>query len=150
MKNKLIETVALILGLLTTLAGVLALPQVAMLPAEWQPYVALALALVVVGKNGAYVILDWHDDGKLNKSYKVGLFLLAGFCLLSLPSCEALAKKTGMSPVDLFRITSGAAVRLQNEAERLKAEIKAAKEAEAERLAELEVTAAKNPQDVQP
>lgn len=90
MKNKTIEILALIFGLLTTVAGVLTLPQVALLPKEWQPFVGLALALVVVGKNGAYVILDFCDDGQLNKSYKipdgVKVALLCGL-LLGLTSC---------------------------------------------------------------
>jgi len=85
MKNRFIEIVALILGALTALAGVLSLPAVAMLPASWQPYVALAIALVVVGKNGAYVILDFFDNGKLDQSYKVakkiGMTCLSGLCL---------------------------------------------------------------------
>lgn len=76
--------------------------------------------------------------------------LIASLCLMSLTSCAAIAKKTGMSAVDLFSITSGAAVRLQAEAERLKAEIKAAQDAENARLAALEVTAAKQPVNVQP
>lgn len=91
MKNKAIEIAALILGLLTTVAGVLTLPQVALLPQEWQPFVALSLALVVVGKNAAYVVLDFCDDGQLNKSYKLppGLhaLLLCGLLLITLPSC---------------------------------------------------------------
>lgn len=88
MKNRIIETVALIFGLLTTVAGVLTLPQVALLPESLQPYVGLALALVVVGKNASYVILDFSDDGKLNKSWRhgAGLLLVSGL-LLGLTSC---------------------------------------------------------------
>jgi acyl transferase domain-containing protein len=65
----------------------------------------------------------------------------------TLTSCEALAKKTGMSSSDLLVITAGAATRLQAEADRLKAEIEAAKARESERLA---ITAAKQPINVQP
>ena len=88
MKNRLIEIVAFILGVLTALTGALTLPAVAMLPASWQPYVGLALALVVVGKNGAYVVLDFCDNGLLDNSYKAGsklklpLILLAGLGLM--------------------------------------------------------------------
>ena len=78
------------------------------------------------------------------------LLLTAVLTSITLTSCEAIAKKTGMSPVDLFSITSSAALRMQAEAERLKAEIKAAQEAENARLAALETTAAKNPVNVQP
>jgi hypothetical protein len=81
---------------------------------------------------------------------RIALLAVAITSLAALPSCEALAKKTGMSPVDLFSITSSAALRLQAEAERIKAEIKAAQEAENARLAALEVTAAKQPVNVQP
>lgn len=76
--------------------------------------------------------------------------LLAALASLTLTGCGAIAKKTGMSPVSLLSITSGAAVRLQAEAERLKAEIKAAQDAENARLAAIELTAAKNPVNVQP
>lgn len=89
MKNRIIEIIAFVFGLLTTVAGVLTLPQVALLPESLQPYIGLALALVIVGKNGFYVILDFSDDGKLNKSYRggpVGLLLIGGL-LLSLTSC---------------------------------------------------------------
>jgi acyl transferase domain-containing protein len=65
----------------------------------------------------------------------------------ALTSCEAIAKKTGMSSSDLLVITAGAATRLQAEADRLKAEIEAAKARESERLA---ITAAKQPINVQP
>lgn len=68
----------------------------------------------------------------------------------ALSSCDVLAKKTGMSSADLFGITAGAAMRLQAEADRLKAEIKAARDAENARLAALDTTAAKNPVNVQP
>lgn len=90
MKNRTIEILAFLFGLLTTIAGILTLPQVAMLPESLQPYVGLSLALVVVGKNGAYVVLDFADDGKLNKSWKHGggALLLVGLCLLTLPSCS--------------------------------------------------------------
>jgi acyl transferase domain-containing protein len=52
-----------------------------------------------------------------------------------------------MSSSDLLVITAGAATRLQAEADRLKAEIEAAKARESERLA---ITAAKQPINVQP
>jgi hypothetical protein len=106
MKNKAIEIAALILGLLTTAAGVLTLPQVALLPQEWQPFVALSLALVVVGKNAAYVVLDFCDDGQLNKSYKLpGERMLIGLLALTLlvPSCT-----TGPQGARLFLGISGA------------------------------------------
>lgn len=91
MKNRTIEILAFLFGLLTTVAGVLTLPQIALLPESFQPYIGLSLALVIVGKNGFYVVLDFMDDGKLNKSWKHGgaaLLLLAGVCLLTLPSCS--------------------------------------------------------------
>jgi hypothetical protein len=98
MKNKAIEIIALILGLLTAIAGILTLPQVALLPQDWQPFVGLGLALVVVGKNAAYVVLDFSDDGQLNKSYKLphGLpaLLLCGLLLITLPSCATRADGT--------------------------------------------------------
>ena len=88
MKNRFIELLAFVFGLLTTLAGILTLPQVALLPQSWQPYIALCLALTIVGKNGFYVVLDFADNGKLDKSYKLGagLLLVAGL-LLGLTSC---------------------------------------------------------------
>lgn len=78
--------------------------------------------------------------------------ILSAFCfsLFALTGCESIARKTGMSSGDLLMITAGAATRLQAEADRLKAEIEAAKAREAERLAAIEVTAAKQPLDVQP
>lgn len=93
MKNKAIEITSLILGLLTIAAGILTMPQLAMLPAEWQPYFVLGLGLVVVGKNAAYVVLDWSDDGILNKSYKLpGEKLVIGLLALTLliPACGTL------------------------------------------------------------
>jgi hypothetical protein len=75
---------------------------------------------------------------------RILLLTVAITSLAAIPSCEAIARKTGMSAPDLFSITAGAAMRLQAEADRLKAEIKAAQEAENIRLAALEVTAAKN------
>jgi hypothetical protein len=116
MKNKAIEIIALILGLLTTVAGVLTLPQVALLPQEWQPFVGLALALVVVGKNAAYVVLDFHDDGLLNKSYKLprGLpaLFLCGLLLILMPSCGTLpdGQKTfaGLTKADWALVTKDA------------------------------------------
>lgn len=88
MKNRFIEILAFIFGLLTTVAGILTLPQVALLPESLQPYIALSLALTIVGKNGFYVILDFADNGKLDKSYKhgIGLLLVAGL-LLGLTNC---------------------------------------------------------------
>lgn len=113
MKNKAIEIAALILGLLTTAAGVLTLPQVALLPQEWQPFVALSLALVVVGKNAAYVVLDFCDDGQLNKSYKLppGLhaLLLCGLLLITLPSCgtapDGQRTFAGLTKADWWLVT---------------------------------------------
>lgn len=70
--------------------------------------------------------------------------------LFALTGCDSIARKTGMSSSDLLIITAGAATRLQAEADRIKAEIEAAKAREAERLAAIEVTAAKQPLDVQP
>lgn len=88
MKNRFIEILAFLFGLLTTVAGFLTLPQIALLPESLQPYIGLALALVIVGKNGAYVILDFADNGKLDKSYRrsLGLLLMGGL-LLGLTSC---------------------------------------------------------------
>ena len=88
MKNRFIEILAFVFGLLTTVAGFLTLPQVALLPESLQPYIGVALALIIVGKNGAYVILDFADNGKLDKSYRHGLgLLLACGLLLGLTSC---------------------------------------------------------------
>ncbi|MDP1589818.1 MAG: hypothetical protein Q8M07_18840 [Prosthecobacter sp.] len=78
------------------------------------------------------------------------LLLTAVLTSIGLTSCEAIARKTGISATDLFSITRSAALRMQAEADRLKAEIKAAQEAEKARLAALETTAAKNPDNVQP
>jgi hypothetical protein len=88
MKNRIIETLAFLFGLLTTIAGVLTLPHVALLPESLQPYIGVCLALTIVGKNGAYVVLDFADNGKLDKSWRhgAGLLLLAGL-LLCLASC---------------------------------------------------------------
>lgn len=91
MKNRFVEMLAFILGLLTTVAGVLTLPQVALLPESLQPYVGLSLALIIVGKNGSYVVLDFLDNGKMDKSYRLppgGLMMFLGLCLLTLPSCS--------------------------------------------------------------
>jgi hypothetical protein len=115
MKNKAIEIVAFILGLLTAVAGILTLPTVAMLPKEWQPYIGVCLALVVVGKNGAYVILDFADDGQLNKSYKipaaVKLLLLCGLALC-LVACgtNGAGQKTfvGLTKADWAVVTKDA------------------------------------------
>jgi hypothetical protein len=92
MKNRIIETLAFLFGLLTTIAGVLTLPQVALLPESLQPYIGVCLALTIVGKNGAYVVLDFADNGKLDKSWRhgAGLLLLAGL-LLGLVSCATRA-----------------------------------------------------------
>lgn len=78
--------------------------------------------------------------------------ILFAFCssLSALTGCDSIARKTGMSSSDLLMITAGAATRLQVEADRIKAEIEAAKAREAERLAAVEVTAAKQPVNVQP
>jgi outer membrane murein-binding lipoprotein Lpp len=81
---------------------------------------------------------------------RLALITLSAFALASLTGCESIAKKTGMSSRDLLIITAGAATRLQAEADRLKTEIEAAKAREAERLAALEITAAKQPVNVQP
>jgi len=70
--------------------------------------------------------------------------------LFALTGCDSIARKTGMSSSDLLVITAGAATRLQAEADRLKAEIEAAKARETERLAAVDVTAAKQPVNVQP
>lgn len=99
MKNRIIELIAFMLGLLTTVAGILTLPQVAMLPKEWQPFIGLSLALVIVGKNGFYVVMDFLDDGQLNQSYKlpknVPLWLLCGLALM-LVSCAGMTKEQWM------------------------------------------------------
>lgn len=90
MKNRLIEMLALALLGLTTLAGIFTLPQAALLPEAWQPYLMLAGGLVLCGKNALYLVLDFCDDGKLNKSYdvsKVKVLLLGGLCLALMPSC---------------------------------------------------------------
>lgn len=90
MKSKIIEVIAFVLGLLTTVAGALTFPQVALLPQKYQPYIAFALAVVIVGKNGAYIVMDFLDDGLLNQSYKLpkglGVWLLCGLALM-LASC---------------------------------------------------------------
>lgn len=88
MKNRTVETIAFIFGLLTALTGFLTLPQVALLPESFQPYVGFALAMVIVGKNGAYVVLDFLDNGKLDKSWKHGATILtAGWLAMGLVSC---------------------------------------------------------------
>lgn len=100
MKNRFLETLSFILLGLTSLAGILTLPQAALLPEKWQPYLVVAGGLVLWGKNGIYLVLDFMDDGKLNKSFKlpgqVGMLLIAGLCLMCVPSCstDAMGRKT--------------------------------------------------------
>lgn len=87
-KNRIIEWLSFALLGLTTLAGWFTLPQAALLPQAWQPYIVLIGGVVLWGKNGVYLCLDWWDDGKLNKSYKLPLVVLGGLCLTMLCSCS--------------------------------------------------------------
>lgn len=90
MKNTLVEALTLLLLMLTGLSGLLAAPEIALLPAAWLRYLPLVLIAVLTLKNAIYLYLDWRDDGLFNKSYTLPpgptLLLLAGLCL-TLPSC---------------------------------------------------------------
>lgn len=92
MKVTLVEILTLILLCLTGLAGVLTMPDIAVLPEAWLKYVPLALIVILALKNAIYVFLDWRDDGTVNGSYKLPKHLpwvmLCGLCLCSM-SCQA-------------------------------------------------------------
>lgn len=76
MKNKWIEIITFILMLATILAGVLTMTDAALLPPEWRPWLPLVIGGIIMVKQLAYGVLDWLDDGLLNKSYKQPTTLL--------------------------------------------------------------------------
>lgn len=73
--------------------------------------------------------------------------LIAGLCLLTLPSCTALEDKAGMSGIDLLMITANAANRVKTDYDATRADVTAAKLRYAARRP---VTSAKEPADVTP
>ncbi len=89
MKNLIIEILSLIMLCLTGIAGVLSMPEIGVLPAEYLRYVPLVMIVVLGLKQALYIVLDLADDGVRNGSYKVppvirvlGMMLLP-CCLLS-------------------------------------------------------------------
>lgn len=88
MKNKWIELVTFLLMAATVTAGFLTTTDVALIPEEYRKYLPLAIGAIIVLKQLAYGLLDYLDDGIMNKSYKVPTTLLKVLvCLLILPGC---------------------------------------------------------------
>ena len=70
MKKKLLLWLALITKAASVATGVASLPIVAMLPAQYAGYAALAFAGASLAKDTANRIADLADDGIANNSYK--------------------------------------------------------------------------------
>ena len=85
MKNKWIELITFLLMAATVTAGFLTTTDVSLIPVEYRPYVPLAIGGIIVLKQIAYGVLDFLDDGIMNKSYKVPTTLLKVLALLLLP-----------------------------------------------------------------
>lgn len=76
MKNKYIEIATFLLMAATVTAGFLTTTDVSLFPAEWRPYLPLAIGGIILLKQLAYGVLDYLDDGLMNKSYKTPTTLL--------------------------------------------------------------------------
>ena len=102
-KEKIIHYITLAIKGTGLLLGLKTLPLLAMLPPDGKVmvYAALIFALGSTLKEALYIVGDWLDDGKLNKSFKAGLLLLLLALLpLFLVACSAkeFRRKTGMTP----------------------------------------------------
>lgn len=86
MKNKWIELTTLLLMAATVTAGFLTTTDVSLLPIEWRPYLPLAIGGIIVLKQIAYGVLDFLDDGVMNKSYKTPTTLIKVMLCLLLPA----------------------------------------------------------------
>lgn len=76
MKNKYIEIATFLLMAATVTAGFLTTTDVSLFPAEWRPYLPLVIGGIILLKQLAYGVLDYLDDGLMNKSYKTPTTLL--------------------------------------------------------------------------
>jgi hypothetical protein len=110
MKNRTIEILSLVLVLATLLSGVLSLPELHVLPAEWLKYMPFLLGFIIAIKQFAYVVLDYLDDGLLNKSYKPPTFLPV--LLLGLLCVVLIVQRSWLGALALVLATLAFALRL--------------------------------------
>lgn len=96
MKNKYIEIATFLLMAATVTAGFLTTVDASLFPAEWRPYLPLAIGGIIILKQLAYGVLDLLDDGKLNKSYKAPTTLLKALVWLLLPLwlCQCVTEQS--------------------------------------------------------
>ena len=101
MTSKILLWLSLIIKVASAVAGLSALPQLALLPPEWMGYATAAFAIASVLKDICNRIGDLLDDGKLNQSFKVlALFLLPLFCLSSCAGGDFLGvSKSGWADI---------------------------------------------------
>lgn len=97
MKNRWIELVTFLLMAATVIAGFLTTTDTTLLPAGWRPYLPLVIGGIILLKQLAYGILDFMDDGQLNKSYKAPTSLLRVLALMLLPMLLMSSCTTGTS-----------------------------------------------------
>ena len=89
MKNKWIELTTFLLMAATVTAGFLTTTDSNLLPPEWRPYLPLA-----------YGVLDYLDDGLMNKSYKTPTTFLKVLALLLLPLTLVCCTSAGVHSTD--------------------------------------------------
>ena len=100
MKNKYIEIATFLLMAATVTAGFLTTTDSNLLPPEWRPYLPLAIAGIILLKQLAYGVLDYLDDGLMNKSYKTPTTFLKVLALLLLPLTLVCCTSAGVHSTD--------------------------------------------------
>ena len=100
MKNKWIELTTFLLMAATVTAGFLTTTDSNLLPPEWRPYLPFAIAGIILLKQLAYGVLDYLDDGLMNKSYKTPTTFLKVLALLLLPLTLVCCTSAGVHSTD--------------------------------------------------
>jgi hypothetical protein len=100
MKNKYIEIATFLLMAATVTAGFLTTTDSNLLPPDWRPYLPFAIAGIILLKQLAYGVLDYLDDGIMNKSYKTPTTFLKALALLLLPLTLVCCTSAGEQSTD--------------------------------------------------
>lgn len=109
MRNNWIEIPTIILMVATVVAGFLTAVDPTLVPPTIRPHLPTCVAAIIAIRQTSYMVLDYMDDGVLNKSYKPPTTLLKVLAIILLPIGLCQCVNNGSTDAELSRAETAVA-----------------------------------------